>query len=74
MPQQADIAPPGPYTVVIKSVNFEDSEAQITEFRIPSGTGSHMWNTKDSLLEVHVGDTLRIYNVDSVNHQLHTSG
>ena len=33
-----------------------------------------MWNTKDSLLEVHVGDTLRIYNEDSVNHQLHTSG
>lgn len=43
-------------------------------FRIVSGTGSNAWNTSVAPLVVYVGQTLRICNDDSVNHQLTTGG
>lgn len=52
-------APPAPGTVV---------------FRIPSGTGSRPWNTKETAVSATVGDTLRIVNDDAVSHRPHTEG
>ena len=46
----------------------------IVEFHIPAGTGSSPWNTSDKPVVVHVGQTLRIFNDDSVTHFLHTEG
>ena len=44
------------------------------EFHIPVGTGPGPWNTRDHAVMGVVGQTLRIYNDDSVNHRLHTNG
>jgi hypothetical protein len=49
-------------------------EAQIVEFHIQPGTGRGPWNTRETAVEVHIGDTLRIINDDSIAHQLHTNG
>lgn len=46
----------------------------IVEFHIKPNTGKNAWNTRDSLVEVKVGQTLRIFNDDSVAHYLHTPG
>jgi len=48
--------------------------ADVVEFHIPAGTGSKPWNTPDKPVEVKVGQTLRIFNDDSVVHFLHTDG
>ena len=48
------------------------AEARIVEFHIPAGTDSATWNTQDTLIELSIGDTLRIVNDDSVPHALHT--
>jgi predicted CopG family antitoxin len=39
------------------------------DFHIPSGTGSGSWNTRDTAVNGVVGQTLRIYNDDSVPHR-----
>ena len=44
------------------------------EFHIPAGTGLGPWNTRDHAVMGVVGQTLRIYNDDNVNHRLHTDG
>ncbi len=49
-------------------------QAEMKEFRILAGTNSGPWNTMEQIVEVKVGDVLRIYNDDTVNHQLHTFG
>ena len=46
----------------------------IVEFHIPVGTGQRAWNTPQTVVEVKVGQTLRIYNDDSIAHYLHTPG
>ena len=46
----------------------------IVEFHIPKGTGDSPWNTLETIVEVNVGDTLRIINDDDVAHRLHTFG
>ncbi|MBK7890625.1 MAG: cytochrome c [Bdellovibrionales bacterium] len=43
-------------------------------FRIPAGTGTMAWNSSSSPVLLFVGQTLRICNDDSANHQLHTDG
>lgn len=50
------------------------SAGKIVEFRIPAGTGGKSWNSPDNPVVVNVGDTLRIFNDDSVAHFLHTNG
>ncbi len=42
-------------------------------FTISAGTGSRAWNSRDTTLVARKGDTLRIFNEDSVAHRLHTS-
>jgi plastocyanin len=51
-----------------------EEEAQIVEFHIVNGTGSAAWNAPMTMIHAIVGDTIRFYNDDTVNHQLHTNG
>ncbi len=50
------------------------SSSTRTNFRIAPGTGANPWNTAVSPVVVFVGQTLRVCNDDSVNHQLTTGG
>ncbi len=50
------------------------SNSSRTNFRIAPGTGANPWNTSVSPVVVYVGQTLRVCNDDSVNHQLTTGG
>ena len=50
-----------------------DPAARI-EFHIPAGTGLGAWNARDHAVTGVVGQTLRIYNDDNINHRLHTDG
>jgi hypothetical protein len=50
------------------------SNTNRTVFRIPNGTGASAWNSAASPVVVFVGQTLRVCNDDSTNHQLRTSG
>lgn len=43
-------------------------------FEIPPGTGANDWNSAAKPLVVYVGQTLWVYNRDSINHRLHTGG
>lgn len=52
----------------------EVREPQVVEFIIQPGTGSGPWNSSNNYLEVKVGDTIRIRNMDSTIHQLHMPG
>jgi hypothetical protein len=47
---------------------------KVVEFRIKEGTGSGPWNTRDTMVTVRVGDTLKIVNDDTTVHRLHTGG
>lgn len=51
-----------------------DPMAAIVTFRIPAGTARAAWNTEANPVRVTVGQTLRIYNDDSIAHRLHTNG
>ncbi len=44
------------------------------DFHIARGTGKGSWNTKSTSVNVRVGDVLRVYNDDTIPHQLHTLG
>ncbi len=46
----------------------------LVEFHIAPGTGKGPWNTRETVLQVKVGDTVRIINDDSIPHTLHTFG
>ena len=52
----------------------EPTGPKLVEFRIEAGTGGEAWNDAASMVEVKVGDTLRIHNDDNVDHRLHTNG
>lgn len=43
-------------------------------FEIPAGTNNNPWNPANQPVEVFIGQTLQIKNLDSVTHQLHTGG
>jgi hypothetical protein len=47
---------------------------KVVEFRIKQGTGTGPWNTRDTMVTVKVGDTLKIVNDDTTVHRLHTGG
>lgn len=47
---------------------------KVVEFRIKEGTGSGPWNTRDTMVTVRIGDTLKIVNDDTTVHRLHTGG
>lgn len=53
---------------------IEPQEPGVVEFRIRAGTGDQPWNTRETMIVATVGDTLRVFNDDSVAHRLHTSG
>lgn len=46
----------------------------VVEFHIARGTGNRPWNAVDAPVTARVGDTLRLFNDDSVPHRLHTPG
>lgn len=48
------------------------SFGQTVEFLIKVGTQNSDWNTKEAIVNVQVGDTLKIVNQDSISHALHT--
>ena len=48
-------------------------EAAVVEFHIPAGTGKKPWNTRQTTVEVKVGQTLRLINDDVTKHRMHTN-
>lgn len=46
----------------------------VVEFHIAKGTGKNPWNTRETVVEVKVGQTLRLINDDDITHYLHTPG
>ncbi len=49
-------------------------DPKIVEFRIKAGTAKAPWNTKETLVTAKIGQTVRIFNDDTVTHRLHTGG
>ena len=47
---------------------------ELVEFHIKAGTADGPWNTREEAVEVHLGDTLRFFNDDTIGHRLHTFG
>ena len=43
-------------------------------FTIMAGTSGAAWNTKDTVVNLKVGDTLTLVNHDSEVHAIHTGG
>jgi hypothetical protein len=58
------------FGVVLSGAAF----AEVINFRIPAGTRNAPWNSEETMVEAKVGDVVRIFNDDSVDHQLHTFG
>jgi predicted CopG family antitoxin len=52
----------------------DDHGPTVVPFHIAAGTDAHAWNSPDDPVTASVGDTLRIFNDDSVPHRLHTDG
>jgi hypothetical protein len=48
--------------------------AEQIDFHIAVGTGDKAWNSAETTVEARIGDVVRIFNDDSVDHQLHTFG
>ncbi len=46
----------------------------VVEFHILKGTAGGVWNTKETIVKVKIGDTLRLVNDDTVDHRMHTNG
>ena len=64
-----------PNNILRRELDIHAGPAQppaVVEFHIPAGTASNPWNTRDHAVTGVVGQTLRIYNDDNVNHRLHT--
>jgi hypothetical protein len=51
-----------------------NGDPNIVEFRIKAGTGQGPWNTQQTPIVAKVGQTIRLINDDSIQHQLHTNG
>ncbi len=47
--------------------------SQIVELHIAPGTGAGLWNTQETMVELSIGDTLRIVNDDTEVHAVHTN-
>lgn len=48
--------------------------AMVVNFNIAAGTGTKPWNVANQPVEVFIGQTLRLNNMDTVTHRLHTGG
>ena len=48
-------------------------DPNIVEFRIKAGTGSGGWNTQNEMINAKVGQTIRVFNDDTIVHRLHTA-
>ncbi len=48
-------------------------DPNIVEFRIKAGTGSGGWNTQNEMIAAKVGQTIRVFNDDTIVHRLHTA-
>lgn len=66
------------FTAVLFVFSFAAISVQAKEvvFEIPAGAyeDSIDWNTEDDPVIVEVGDTLRVVNLDSEVHAVHTAG
>ncbi len=67
-------AAPAPATARPAPAVATAAPAGVVEFRIPAGTGNGPWNTFGNRVQVTVGQTLRIYNDDSIAHTAHSTG
>lgn len=63
-------APPTPPTTMPPP----PQDPNLIEFRIKAGTDKSPWNTAGETLTAKVGQTIRIFNDDTVTHRLHTNG
>ncbi|MES2963672.1 MAG: hypothetical protein V4760_07255 [Bdellovibrionota bacterium] len=63
-------------TVQVGSVNpgGGTGDPNIIEFRIRTGTGTGVWNTVGTPAVAFVGQTLKVINDDTIQHQMHTNG
>lgn len=61
-------------TSPLKIDNCSNLLSTQTSFRIIAGTGSSAWNSAVAPKQVYLGQTLRICNDDTINHQLTTGG
>jgi len=52
----------------------DSTDPNLVEFRIRAGTGNGAWNTAASAVLVFPGQTLRIFNDDTIAHRLRTPG
>ena len=48
-------------------------DPNIVEFRIKAGTGSGGWNSQSEMINAKIGQTIRVFNDDTVIHRLHTA-
>jgi hypothetical protein len=46
----------------------------IVQFRVRAGTAGGAWNDANTQILLFVGQTLRVYNDDNVNHKIQTNG
>lgn len=60
-------------TLLMVSAFSLSAFGKVVEFRIKKGTGQGDWNTRRGVVEVKVGDVLRIFNDDTIDHYLHTN-
>lgn len=51
---------------------LDANDGEIVEFHIKKGTGRGPWNTRATMVNVKIGQTLRIINDDDIPHTLHT--
>lgn len=66
------LAAPANSPAVEMPEEFDDT-GEIVEFHIPQGTRLNPWNTRDTVVNVRIGQTLRIFNDDTIVHRLHTN-
>lgn len=50
------------------------TSSDTVEFRVRAGTGGSPWNTSSTPIQTFVGQTLIVYNDDTINHRIHTNG
>lgn len=50
------------------------NDPNVVNFTIANGTQGSPWNTAGSPIQVFVGQTLRVYNADTIQHRIHANG
>ncbi len=62
------------YSTILQTPSSGNEIPMDVVFEIPNGTGDASWNTAATRVETFVGQKLKLKNMDSGNHQLHTNG